>query len=82
MAENMYDGEDWAEFLKTLGFNPYDTESAAREVARGAIKEIVKLEKLIYNYVDPSNVQVEDYQQVLDINVRCNLRSIKELNDG
>jgi hypothetical protein len=38
--------EDWGKFLDTIGFDPVNTESAARMVAREAAYRLYAIEKL------------------------------------
>ena len=49
---DMYDGEPWAELVREIGFDPFDTESAARTVARHCAPIINELRQLIVDMMD------------------------------
>lgn len=51
-VKRQYASEPWGKFLLSIGYEPYDTESAARDVARHAVDRIIALETALRPFID------------------------------
>ncbi len=59
-VRNIYNASDWGKLLISYGYDPYNTESAARNVAKKAAEQIRILQDEIENLNDTIDQCQED----------------------
>jgi hypothetical protein len=63
-VKQQYASEPWGKLLIKYGFEPYDTESSARSVARKAVEDITFLINTLDNLIQDGFLSDDDLEKL------------------